>query len=373
MANNELSYDYSEQRRDLNDEMMVTVAAMPTFLGELATAQAATRKTHEWQDDHIDPETDPVAAGGGVDASATALTVTAGGKFSAGMVLVPGNGGERVLVSAVAGNVLTISRGYGSTVAAAIADATVMRIVGRPLKESTDPGEGDPGREPILYQNYVQKEDHLCRVSRDAQAIAVYGVGDALNYKVEDGMQKLARRLNNASIYGVPVQPSEGVPGAMGGVLHYVNKYGSPVDAAAAALNSTLINDALEAVAAQGGLPNVLVCNTHQARVLSGFLSDKMQIVQGETSRGGAVYQFIGDLPMGMVQRVVVDINWPTNAVGIIDTGKLRLNPWMGGAFDEDATPPGADYVQRRLWSQYTLEVRNPESAHGLITNLAIS
>ncbi|MCD6502165.1 hypothetical protein J7L01_06140, partial [bacterium] len=84
---------------------------------------------------------------------------------------------------------------------------------------------------------------------------------------------------------------------------------------------------------------------------------------------------FVGDLPLGMVERIVVDTAFPQDKVAILDSSKLALVPMRGRAFqDVPATPSAAaDYVARRIIGEYSLEVRNSLQAHGVIKGLATS
>jgi hypothetical protein len=54
-----------------------------------------------------------------------------------------------------------------------------------------------------------------------------------------------------------------------------------------------------------------------------------------------------------------------------LDTGRIAWVPMANRTFfDVDATEPGFDWVQRRILGEYTLEVKNADTAHAMLINL---
>ncbi|MEA3273877.1 MAG: DUF5309 family protein [Pseudomonadota bacterium] len=364
------SYSYAQVKRDLADALSIVMQSEPSLLGLINHDGAAGATKHEWMDDKLVAETD--ALNGAVLVGANTFVVDGGAKFLADMVLAADGYDEVVRVSAVSGDDLTVVRGYGGTTAVAIADNTVIRIVSRPRPEATEKGD-DPGREPTPFWNQREIFDFTARVSKTAQAVGLYGIDDAVDFKVQHGLQVLARRFNLAMIYGVRVQRDASDNGSLGGFHDQIRRAaGVIVDAAAAAISDTILNNAIESIVGLGGRPNALWCNTNQARKISAFDSTNLQVVREDQRTGRAVYEFVSDLPMGIIPRIVVDQNYPKTKLGVVDTTRLRWMPLNArGLSDEDATPPGADYVARRMLGEYRFEVHNADSAHALIENLS--
>lgn len=367
------SYDYQNLVRDLSDVLNTIIQQEPTLISLVQTGgDPATNTKHEWLEDTLSPGRDVLTAAV-ADGTSTSLSVQTGTKFEEDMILAFEGYDELCYVTAVSGNTLTVTRGYGGTSSGAIANGTEVIIVSRPRPEGTDPGD-DKGRQPDTEYNYTEIFDVTAKVSRTAQVVQQYGISNALDYQVQNHARNIARRMNNALIYGRRVQRTASVNGSMGGILQFVGQSGGNVlDAAGQALTADILNNAIEEVVRDGGRPNILIANTNQARKISGFNAANLQVQRADQTAGNVVYRFVNDLPMGIITQIVVDMNFPKNKVGILDTSRIRLVPLRNSALrDMDATPNGADYFARRILGEYTAEIKNAKEAHGLITNLAV-
>ena len=370
------SYSYQNTVRDLSDEFAAIVQAAPVLLSLISFGTPATNTKHEWLEDVLAPAQDVTTATTPASgAGDTTIAVATGSKFAAGQILAVDGSDELIKVASVAGNSLTVERGYGSSTPEAIASGAIVRIVARPKLQGTDPGD-DKTQEPSVEFNYTQIIDRTAKISKTAQAVKMYGIDDALNYQVQVQLDQAMRELNTSIIYGRKVAPSAGVPSMMGGLLQFLSQSGGNVtDAASAAITDVILNNAIEQIAIDGGKPVTLLCNTNQARKITGLnrSASNYTVTQDSKQVGNVVYQFVNDLPMGMVQSIVVDINMPKDTIAILDPSRLKLVPLQGRAFqDEDARLPGADYWARRVLGEYTLEVKNAKLAHGIVKNLAV-
>ncbi|CAK0766069.1 Phage protein [Gammaproteobacteria bacterium] len=366
------SYSYQNTPRDLSVVLDTIVAADPSLISIVGRNGLAHNTKHEWLQDKLSPETDALAAAVAAN-DATSLTVVNGAAFSAGMVIAFEGYDEVMRVSAVSTNTLTVSRGYGGTTAlAAIANGTEIKIISRPRAEGTSAGD-DPGRQPTSDYNYTEIFDYTASLSKTANAVGSLGIDNLLDYQVANGSRMITRRMNNALIYGRRVERSANADGSMGGILQFVGgTTGVAVDGNAADLTAAMVNGAIESIVRRGGRPNTILCNTNQARKISGF-NNNLQVQRADQTTGNAVYQFLNDLPMGVISRIVVDINFPKKKLAILDSTRIDLIPLKGRALnDVDATPAGADYVARRLLGEYTAEIKNGDSAHGMINNLKL-
>ena len=286
---------------------------------------------------------------------------------------------EQMKVLSVSGDVLTVQRGYGDTTPEAMTSGTVVKILYIPAAEGTEPGD-DSWTEPGTEYNFTQIFTRTIRVSNTVRNSRHLVFEDIIDRAVRDGLIQLQMEMNHAAIFGRryadPADPT--VPRTMGGVLYFVDRSGGNVhDAGGAELSPTMMNDLLEEIAKDGGQPNLILVGTKQARKISSFnlTSGSAPIVRTrltDTRTGSAVYEFVGDLPLGMIETIVVDVNFPDDRVMFLDTRRLALVPMENRALsDFDATPAGADFVARRILGEYTLEVRNSLQAHGIIKNLA--
>ena len=368
----EQSYDYQNTKRDLSDVISVVSAAEPALISLVGMGgEAATHTKHEWMEDYIAAERDEL--NGAILVDAVSITVVDGSKFDAGMQIAFEGYDEVMTVTNVAGNDLTVTRGYGGSTATAMADGTEILIVSRPRPESTPAGD-DSSRRPVTEYNYTEIFDHTAAVSKTAEAVKQYGISSALDFAVQAGVVNLTRRMNNTMVYGRRVQRSSTEPGSMGGILQYIDQPGGNVlDGAATAFEEDMLNDLLEAVVRAGGRPNALMVNTGVARKMASWYKDRLVIVREDTTVGRSVGEFRSDLPGGVITKIVVDINFPKYKISALDTTRIRLVPLNQRALtDEDATPRGADFYARRVLGEYTMEMKNALQAHGLLKNFTL-
>jgi len=371
------SYSFQDLTRDLSEVFATLVAGSPTFLSKIPVVGRARHYKHEWVEDVVQPTQDSLAAD--ITDSDTSITVADGTKFKTGMILGFVGYDEQMKVLSVSGDVLTVQRGYGDTTPEAMTSGTVVKILYIPAAEGTEPGD-DSWTEPGTEYNFTQIFTRTIRVSNTVRNSRHLVFEDIIDRAVRDGLIQLQMEMNHAAIFGRryadPADPA--VPRTMGGVLYFVDRSGGNVhDAGGAELSPTMMNDLLEEIAKDGGQPNLILVGTKQARKISSFnlTSGSAPIVRTrltDTRTGSAVYEFVGDLPLGMIETIVVDVNFPDDRVMFLDTRRLALVPMENRALsDFDATPAGADFVARRILGEYTLEVRNSLQAHGLIKNLA--
>jgi hypothetical protein len=361
------SYSYANLRRDLAGAMAIIMANSPSLLSIIPmSTRQATQNKFEWPELVMAAESDTLTAA--ITNVATTVPVTTGSAFKAGMIIAFEGNDEVMKVTAVAANNLTVTRGYGSTTAVAMNSGTMVRIIDKPENEASDPGD-DNGSLPGSAFNFTQIFSHTAKVSTNAINGMIHGVDNMLDFQVENSLQIIARRMNNSIIYGRGVARSTTEAGTMSGLLQMVTNVSN---AAAAALTGDILNNAIETVVKNGGSPNAIVCNTNQARKISALNNNKIQISRQDTQTGQAIYEFVNDLPMGKIQRIVVEPNMDARKLLIVDTTKLALVPFNGKSVnDVDATPNGADYVARRVLGEYTLQVMNAGQAHAEIINLA--
>ena len=367
------SYEFQNVVRDLSDILSVVVAKQPTLISLIPQAgnnQEATNTKHEWLEDVMEAEATKLASD--LNATSTTVQVVNGSIFQPGMVITVEGSDEVMKVTGVSGNTLTVVRGYGETTAESHPANAEVKVISRPAEEGSDPGD-DPGKYPETEWNQTEIFDYTVRVSTSAQAVKQYGIENALNYRVRQAIERITRRMNNAIIFGRRILRTKTERGSMGGILYFLKQpNGNVVNAAGSDLTQKLLNDAIEKIYLKGGTPNLIVCNTTQARKISAFNANNIIVQREDQTAGNFVARFVADLPAGVITTIVVDPNFPKDKVAILDTSRLKLVPLRGNRLqDKDATIPGALYFARRVFGEYTLEVRNAKQAHGLLEGLA--
>lgn len=361
-------------KRDLGDEFAMIVAAQPTLLSIVQFGGGAVSNKHEWLEYVLSANTDTLSAAVTSTGQAT-ITPTTMSKFAVGQILAFEGADEIMQVASLGTTTVAVTRGYGSSDPdATIANGSIVRIVATPLAENSAAGD-DPGANLVAEYNYTQIFARTAVVSGTAENAAQYGIDSLVRFRINEHLISLARELNNAVIYGRRLARDVSNNGSMGGILEYLTQAGgNSLDAAGATLSQTLLNNLLEDIVEDGGDPDAIICNTVQARKITALNASPIQVERADTTAGFRVLRFVGDLPVGNVQRIVVDVNFPKDKVAFLDTSQIKVVPFANRVFKSfDATTPGTDGVAERVIGEYTAEIRNARYAHGVYGNLSTS
>lgn len=152
--------DLPEIAEDVSDIIGIVSPFETPLLDHLGDAKGAARSTvHEWLEDSLLPNTDAInqTTFSPSPTTATSITVNNGARFQVGDQVKPGTTAEVMLVTAVATNTLTVTRGYGGTTAATLTNGMAMLILGnaaldvvrRPKREhGTQSGNRPPRSRP---------------------------------------------------------------------------------------------------------------------------------------------------------------------------------------------------------------------------------
>ena len=380
--------DFSDniKRRSLSEEFEALKVANPAFMQAIQTAGEAKNTKHEWFDQALSPVSTTInMSPGGLGSAATVLTVPSTAGFLAGDIIFFEDNtlfDLAKIVSIDSGTQMTITRGYGGSVAADHAHGSKVSLHSRPKVEGSTQAE-TAITEPTLYYNHTQIFRRDVSVSGSAKSILHYVIDDLIAEGVAQRMREIYWEMNKALIAGA--RHDAGTPATVGrtagGLLWFINQYAGSaqkVDATGADLSTTLLNGVIEAIIKAGGRPNALAMSTTQARKIAGLNSVTSNVLinvdQMATGAGiPAPTKFFGDLP-NIITDLIVDINIPEDKILVVDTSKIKVVPLKGNEdrsiAEIDTTLPSTDAYTRRILGEYTFEIRNPAESHGFIYNL---
>ena len=373
------SYDYTLER-DLSKSFDVLRQKSPMLIGMIGMGAAATNTKHEWQEFQTTAKTGVLSAAS-LSAGATTFTPTTAtfSNFAAGQVLsfaTPAGitYSEKVKVTAVNTSTLTVSRGWGASTAGTITASSTVKILYTPKLENSAAGDDDSSVPTIAY-NYTQIFAKTAKVSRTAQSVKNYLGMDPLQFAEMQHLDELNRELNNALIFGTRQLGTASVTPTAGGLFEFITSSGNVVTAGATALTSAKLNTLVKAIIQDGGTPDTIVCSPGQAQTISGWNSSIIQTARTDTTAGSYIQRFQSTLGMmagGGIYNIVPDFNMPMDQLLLVDSSRVKLVPLAGGEFRSfDATTPGTDGNARRILGEYTFEIRDGLTAHGLITNIS--
>ncbi len=332
-----------------------------------------------WLDFRIDATSSALTAA--LTDIATTVPVVDGSKFRAGMTLSASTGNEVMLVTAVSGNNLTVTRGFGGTTAAALLSGAVLTIdsVGR---EENSLAENDGIFQPDPVENFFQTMDTAVEFSRRALATIQFGGTNDLAFQISERIRQLTIQMDRALVRGRRATATIGGKTVTytGGLRFYLDQAGAINTDGAGALTLDKINVINAEIVSRGGTANTIAVGIKQARVLSALVSANYSSQRlGEwTADEGSLLTLPSDLPLvGNVNRIVVDTNLADSELVIFDSSMVSVVPMAAnnaeasGAWRTvDATQNGQDGQRTRVIGDFAMEVRQSKTHMGRLYGL---
>lgn len=374
-----------EIAEDVSDIIGIVSPFETPLLDHLGDPQRVARSTvHEWLEDSLLPNTDAInqASFTPSPTAATAITVDNGARFRTGDLVKPGASSEVMLVSAVAGNILTVVRAYGGTTPVALANDMPLLILGNAALEGDDrPATRFTAR--TRRANYTQIFTASVEVSGSQLAVQTLGVADELDYQKQERARELLRDLENCVLNGVAPSStqigSSTIRRTMNGVIPSIasNRFipgVGPIPSGDGAGNNLLTESVLNAALRQiwensSGVIDTIVVGGFQKRRINSFIAGNVGYTNADARFREMVSVYESDYG---VARVILSRWIPANTVLLLDSSRIDVLPLAGRSFHYKPLASTGDSEAGQLIGEYTLEFRN-ELAHGLLTGLAVS
>ena len=316
-------------------------------------------KVVEWLEDTLTPLSGTIAQQSMTTATTVVtITVDDGDVFQPGHILLVGT--EKMWVSAVSGDVITVTRGFAGSTSATQASNAAYTIIGMARLEGDD-------SDPIGYtditsnSNYTQIFHKEIKVTGSEMAIDNYGFTDPYQYQAAKAIPEMMRLIERTLQYGYRDAGSTTTPRTMGGYQTFITSN----LADGSSITPTKIEDALElAYNAGGGGEFAAVVNpaTYQT-IKSKYDSSAYVRYAPEQTRVGMLVDKIVT-PFGNVSFTVD--RWQLSTLipmlRLDNIGMLTLRPWQV----EDLAKTG-DARKTELVGEFTLCVRQDKS-HALLT-----
>lgn len=316
-------------------------------------------------------------------AAATTIPVADGGKFRAGMLISAKDSDEVILVTAISGNDLTVTRGFGGTTAADIASGTVLFVdsIGR---EENSLAETDGIFQPFTVENYFQTMDTAVEMSRRALATLQYGDTNDLSWQLGRRLAQLAIQLNRALVKGRKAVATIGGKDHTytGGIKYFLSQADAiDTDASAATLTLTMLDNLNAEIVERGGRTDTLVVGIPKARLINDLVAAKYSgaRLNDFLSDQGSIRRLPSDLPLvGNVNNIVIDSNLADTELLLLDSSKLEIVPMAQGNADAsgawrtvDATQKGQDGQVARVIGDFAFRIRESQTHMARLYNLA--
>jgi hypothetical protein len=380
------TYDAGETLPELIEDVSDVIGIVSPYetplldwLGDPKRSAAST--VHEWLEDTLHPNTDQINQTVFTpDAlNCTGVTVDNGGRFQVGDQVRPGDSREVMLVTVVAGNVLTVIRGYGNTTKVPLVNDMKLTILGNAALEGGDaPAARSTSR--VRRMNYTQIFTASVNVSGSNQAARHHGVQDELDYQKQERMRELLRDLENCVINGVA--PASGQVGSsstrrtMNGLIRLISTNvfspgsgGIPGGGGSGSdLNEAVLNAAMRLIWEQSsGTIDTIVCGGLQKRRINSFITSQRAYAPEDTRFRDLVGVYESDFG---VCRVIVSRWVPADSIMLLDSSRIEVMPLRGRSFHYKPLAATGDASSGMVVGEYTTEFRN-ENAHGVIRGLS--
>ena len=229
-------------------------------------------------------------------------------------------------------------------------------------------------------ENFTQIFAAVVRMTGSEMASERWGIGgDPYQYQLNKRVKELGIQMEKAAIYNRrnTSYPSDNTERRrMGGMAEYVRDATSANvrDAAGVDLDEILLNDALQDVWEDGGMPDTIMVPARQKRMISSFLSPYVRVPRTESVAGVVVGSYESDFG---TLTVVLNRWLKTSDLLIMTSEDIGMGPLAGNgqnrAFFTEELPKDGDYVRTQVIGEYTMEVRNALKTHGWVENLSTS
>ena len=316
-------------------------------------------KVVEWLEDTLTPLSG-TCADKSLTTATTVVTITVddGDVFQPGHIILVGT--EKMWVSAVSGDVITVTRGFANSTAATQASNAAYTIIGMARLEGDD-SDSIGYTDITSNSNYTQIFHKEIKVTGSEMVIDNYGFSDPYQYQAAKSIPEMMRLIERTLQYGVRDAGSTTTPRMMGGYQTFITDN----LADGSSLTVGKIEDALELAYNDGGGGEFgAVVNPATYQKIKGLYDSSAYVRYApEQNRFGTLVDKIVT-PFGNVSFTIDrwQISTLIPMLRLENIGMLTLRPWQV----EDLAKTG-DARKSELIGEFTLCVRQDKS-HALLT-----
>lgn len=326
----------------------------------------------EWLEDTLSPTSTTVDEA--LDGSETGVDVAAG----TGQYFQPGTvfkvDDEKMWVSSVSTDTLTVIRGWGGSTATTHNSGATAEILftARLEGDESDDGHTTTLSAPYNYSQIFHKE---IKVSGTDEVVSKYGIADEYRYQLAkvmsgggNGMGKgrageKMLELERTAFYGERIQGSASVARGMGGFDTFITT--NTTDLNGDPLDIKTLEDQIQDCWTGGGMPDLIVCNGWVKRKISSFYAGSVRTERSER-RGGMMITSI-ETEFGVLD-ILLDRHCPSEKAYIVQSdmvGWVSIRPF----FEQKLAVTG-DYMRGQVVGEYSFVCMN-EKAHAIIDNIS--
>lgn len=363
------SYDITDgmQTRDISPLLAEALYFDLNFLEavDVAFGDPVFDTTHYWNEDALNTDLFGLAASAASGGTTLTASSGQGSRVHIGDLLYPtASGSTEVLqVTNVSTDTITVTRGYNSTTAAALAAADQLAII-RAEQEASDIG-ADRSVNPTVRTNTSQIFDTFdlqVSGSQLARRMATTELQDWVAHQLANRGIEMKINLIRAALYGEKSASagSDTVYRTMGGLRNFIRDYSGVNSSSSESFSITVLDRDNKTVVDRGVYPDFLTIGTGLVGGIAGIEASNRRLLESDTKVGYVVQEVL--LKQGNTVRVVVDSRVKAGDGFMGPRDRFRLRPLNGRGMFVIAATDFTDAKKRRILGEWTAEVRNPES-----------
>lgn len=286
---------------------------------------------------------------------------------------------EKLLVTAVSSNNLTVTRGYGGTTKATIPSGATLEHAGNAALEGADWADTG-GHTPNVSFNYSHIIKHGYKVSGTMSALetvsSLNGMTNQLDIEGEmalrTAVEDLARAVLNSVAPGSTTQGSGTVARTMNGLIEIIregdaaNEGAIYSDISSADFNSTDAIDNLDSLLKQlydiGARTNTIAVNSR----VKAQLSKRLHGNNGERDANlRSVTQNVVEYESSFgVYRIMLESKMPEDGILIFNPDDINLAVLR--PFEDEPIAKGGDHTRRQIVGEFSLYARSGRTGQAL-------
>lgn len=352
---------------DVADDISMISPTETPLLDLLGDADyEAQNVLHEWVEESLGPNT--IVSSTSINADSTAMGVHDGagsavtGYLQAGMIMKNLTSGEYVQVVSTSGNTVTITRAFGGTTAATVAQTT-WYIISDAALEGADVS-GDISVPRVRKTNYCQifKKDII--VSGTMQAVNnLGGIDNEYEHQKAARMKEAIRDLEKAVINGLVSGNTIGSGTAyrtFKGIWSHVT---TNVRTDLATITSIeQIEDVIQLAWSRGAQDlDLIIVDAQKKRQFGALQGARLTVEQG-SSATDVLHKDISFIETSFGRLAVLRSRWmPVNSMLVVSSGRIKVVPLKGRSFVHEEVSKTGDSKKGMVLGEYTIEVRNED------------
>jgi hypothetical protein len=278
-------------------------------------------------EDELSPRFDAVNYSTGYTDGATSVVVDNGSYFRSGHVIRNTDTGEQMLVTGVSTNTLTVTRGWGTTAAAAIADNNTIMIVADASAEGATSATAKTTQEAVKT-NYTQIFRTPFEVTGTADASEQYGGKDIAYLQKKHGIEH-KRDMERAFLFGEAKNDVSGSKPirATAGLNSFITTNRTD---ASGTLTEAEFETFCRTLFRYGSSKKVLFASPLLVSAINSWALGKLQTVSSEKTYGISVKEYLGGHgTLYIVKHNLLEQDYAGYGMAV-DTDNVRYRPLRG-------------------------------------------